>query len=463
MKNVVLWFRTDLRLDDNPALDRALAFGCKKALFIKTPQQWQQHHKAAIQIDFIERHLGLLRHQLAQLNIELEVLEAPDFKAQVVLLSEFCDQHKVDTVYANSELELNERARDQRAIEAGINLSLTQADTILPLGQVTNQQGQMYKVFTPYKKVWLQHIQQFSWPLSRELPKFSEYVEQDKDRCSSKWPLADKFAKDHWPKFVREDVHSYREKRDFPAEPMTSKLSPYLAIGAISVRTLCKQLIDLYPEVIEQKDTGISVWLSEIIWREFYRNLLHTYPNLIKGGCFIEKYNALPWPDAATHFALWCAGKTGFPIVDAAMRQLNQTGWMHNRLRMIVASFLTKNLLVNWRLGETYFMSKLIDGDFAANNGGWQWSASTGCDAQPYFRVFNPISQSKKFDPEAKFIRKFLPELENVPDKYIHEPQTYLAATGASDKYWPAIVDLKSSRLQAIEFYGMDNEQSATA
>jgi deoxyribodipyrimidine photo-lyase len=177
------------------------------------------------------------------------------------------------------------------------------------------------------------------------------------------------------------------------------------------------------------------------------------FPRLSKEKSFNPKYDGLLWPDHSCEFEMWKEGKTGFPIIDAAMRQLHSTGWMHNRLRMIVASFLTKNLLVNWRLGERYFMTKLIDGDLAANNGGWQWSAGTGCDAQPYFRVFNPISQSKKFDPDGSFIRKYLPELKNVPDKFIHEPYEFLKQKGNSDQYWPPIVDLKSSRAEAIEFY----------
>lgn len=465
MTNVLLWFRNDLRIDDNPALDRALAFGCKKALFIATPKQWQSHNKAAIQQDFIARHLTLLSHQLSQLGIELEVIEVADFAEQVEYLTELCQREHIDTVFANSELELNENQRDNQLVAQGVNLSLTQADTILPLGQVTNQQGQMYRVFTPYKKAWLQHIKSHAWPLHRSLPQFELYHESETEqpRLSANWCLADKYMAEIWPQFLQQHIHHYHQQRDFPAQDMTSKLSPYLAIGAISASTLCQQVLMLYPEQAEQKDTGVGVWLAEIIWREFYRNLLYFCPNLIKGYCFVSKYDNLPWPDSERHFRLWSEAKTGFPIVDAAIRQLQQTGWMHNRLRMIVASFLTKNLLVNWRMGESYFMQHLIDGDFAANNGGWQWSASTGCDAQPYFRVFNPVSQSKKFDPTGEFIRNYLPELENVPDKYIHEPQVYLAATGQADKYWPQIVDLKLSRQQAIEFYGANNEQSATA
>lgn len=463
MANVLLWFRNDLRLDDNPALDRALAFGCKHAIYIKTPQQWQQHDKSQIQIELIERHLEMLAYQLEFVGIKLDVVEVPDFKSQVSFLTAKCQQQAIETIFANTELELNENLRDQAIQAAGINLKLTQADTILPLGQVINQQGQMYRVFTPYKKAWLQQIRSHAWPLASELPDIPLYEEANKPRLSSAWRLADSVLTDVWPVFLHEHIHKYQDLRDLPYDDMTSKLSPYLAIGAISVRTLCIQVLHMYPQVVDEKDTGASVWLSEIIWREFYRNLLFHCPELIKGGCFVKKYNHLVWPNTGVNFQLWSEAKTGFPIIDAAMRQLHQTGWMHNRLRMVVASFLSKNLLVNWQLGQRHFMQYLIDGDFAANNGGWQWSASTGCDAQPYFRVFNPVSQSKKFDPEGHFIRKYLPELENVPAKHIHQPQVYLAATGQEEKYWPAVVDLKLSRQQAIEFYGMSNEQSRIA
>ena len=191
-----------------------------------------------------------------------------------------------------------------------------------------------------------------------------------------------------------------------------------------------------------------------MIWREFYRHLLFHFPNLCQHKNFNAKYNNLPWPNNAQYIQAWQQGKTGYPIVDAAMRQLNQTGWMHNRLRMIVGSFLTKHLLVDWRLGEQYFMSKLIDGDLAANNGGWQWCAGTGCDAQPYFRIFNPITQSERFDACGDFIRKYVPELTDVPNQYIHFPHDYLATqTHYSTMYCSPIVEHKEARSAALAFY----------
>ena len=244
----------------------------------------------------------------------------------------------------------------------------------------------------------------------------------------------------------------YEELRDIPSIKGTSGLSPYLAIGAISPRYLLSVLLNNHPDLLTAEDSPEFSWLNELIWREFYRHLLFHFPDLCKHKCFKEKYQLTAWPNHLPYFKAWCEGKTGYPIVDAAMRQLNQTGWMHNRLRMIVASFLTKHLLIDWRWGEKYFMEQLIDGDLAANNGGWQWAASTGCDAQPYFRIFNPTRQSEKFDPKGNFIRKYLPELKEIPDKAIHSPHSYIKKHNLA-LYWPTIVEHKEARIIALSFY----------
>lgn len=462
MSNTLLWFRNDLRIDDNPALERALKQGCKKALFFKTEKQWQLHDMAEIKQDFIMRHVFLLKSQLKPLGIELEVVEVNDYKEQTHWLINYCQKHSVATIFANTELELNEVIRDNALINSGVKLDLSQADTVLPLGIVLNKQGEMFKVFTPFKKEWLSHFAS----VNTELPPTANLpVEHTDDTSgvSKEWPLASVFLQQNWSKFLTYRIEQYHNNRDIPALPGTARVSPYLAIGAISAKRLVSDVYMHYQGYLTEHNEGAQVWLSEIIWREFYRNLLFHYPNLIKGKSFVAKYDNLLWPEQTGLFEKWCEAKTGFPIVDAAMRQLTQIGWMHNRLRMVVASFLTKNLLVDWRLGERFFMQHLIDGDFAANNGGWQWSASTGCDAQPYFRVFNPVSQSKKFDPNGEFIRKYLPELKNVPDKHIHQPHKYLAETGQSSLYWPELVDLKITRQQAIEFYGMKYDSANQA
>lgn len=469
LKTSLVWFRNDLRIDDNPALFQALRANTTLALFFLTESQWQRFHMAPIKVDFIKRHIALLQAQLAKINVKLHVLKADDFAKQQTLIRDFVHQHEVEQVYANQELELDERQRDESLINAGLPLQLFEADVIVNKGTVLNKEGSMYRVFSAFKRAWLTQVklsgfsycdidsaglcserqQQWQSAMAIDTP------EQADTSLSAKWPLSIDVQRHTLPNFYQNKLAQYAVNRDIPGVKGTSGISPYLAIGAISVRTILRQLLQRHPDLLDQPDSPEFSWLNELIWRDFYRHLLHHYPELIKGRSFNRKYDQLQWPMTSDVFQLWCEGKTGFPIIDAAMRQLKQTGWMHNRLRMIVASFLTKNLLVNWRLGERFFMQHLIDGDFAANNGGWQWSAGTGCDAQPYFRVFNPQSQSKKFDPSGTFIRKYLPELNEVPDKYIHAPYSYLIEQGQAERYWPEIVDLKQSRLEAIAFYGM--------
>ncbi|PIO48640.1 MAG: hypothetical protein CMR00_03965 [[Chlorobium] sp. 445] len=219
-----------------------------------------------------------------------------------------------------------------------------------------------------------------------------------------------------------------KKKRDYPSEDGTSLLSAHLRFGTVSVREILDQAKIVLEDAKSEEKLSIETFISEIIWRDFYFQILDHFPFVEKESFKTEMRN-IKWENREDYFEAWKNGRTGFPIVDAAMRQLNQTGWMHNRLRMIVASFLVKDLLIDWRWGEKYFMQKLVDGDMAANNGGWQWSASTGTDSQPYFRIFNPISQAQKFDPKGSFIKKFLPELSKVPEKYIHNPAELLQSS----------------------------------
>ncbi|MDN3651930.1 deoxyribodipyrimidine photo-lyase [Thalassotalea ponticola] len=462
--NSLLWLRSDVRIDDNPALDFALAQQTKRAIFMTTPKQWRSHNMAPIKVDFILRHLQLLQQQLAHLGIELDVVEVDDFQQQVIFLQQYCQQHQINHIIANQELEVNERQRDEAVSQLPLSLTLFEADVIVPKGKVLNKQGQMFKVFTPFKKAWLSylidHYDQlieptrvpYSTPVAEEAREITFKTAFD-TISSAQWPLANDYLNQVLPTFLSEKVTDYQTLRDIPSVKATSGLSPYLAIGAISAKTVVRALLRRDPEVLSHQSGGTFCWLNEIIWREFYRHLLDHFPKLAKGKSFNAKYDDLPWVGNAANLLAWQQGKTGYPIVDAAMRQLVKTGWMHNRLRMIVASFLSKHLLLDWRLGEQFFSQHLIDGDLAANNGGWQWAAGTGCDAQPYFRIFNPISQSEKFDPNGIFIRKYIPELAHVPDKYIHFPHQFLAKEQSSDCYWPAIVDHKQARLAALEFY----------
>ena len=461
---MILWFRNDLRTHDNPALHHFMNTPCsgefdkapRKAIFFISEQQWQVHDWSPIKIDFVKRHAKALVQELASLNIELKLVHAPDFSTQITYLKTHCLQHNIQTVFANSELEYNEQQRDKSCTAQGIPLKLFEADVIVPKGQVLNQSGTMFKVFTPFKKAWLKHVKQFGFEyLGKIETNTSVDVELTVDRentVSSAWPLARDYELNTLPTFFQDKVTSYASHRDIPSIKGTSGISPYLAAGVISPRYVLISLLNRFPDILIATDTEEFSWLNEIIWREFYRHLLFHEQRLCKQQCFNQKYKDVQWHNNKELFNAWCEGKTGYPLVDAAMRQLNQTGWMHNRLRMVVASFLTKHLLIDWRLGEKYFMQQLIDGDLASNNGGWQWAASTGCDAQPYFRVFNPIRQSERFDPNGEFIRKYLPELESIPDKHIHFPHQYIA-NNKLQQYWQPIVEHKEARLKALAFY----------
>ncbi|KNH15137.1 deoxyribodipyrimidine photolyase [Vibrio cyclitrophicus ZF264] len=472
----ILWIRRDLRIHDNPALVAAVENGVTNAVFISTPQQWQQHDLAPIKADFIYRHLKQLELQLAEFGITLLHLKATDFDDQAAQLTRLYNELDAKCVYTNSEPEVDEQLRDKRLIASGIKLKMTDCDTILPLGSVLNKQGEMFKVFTPFKNAWLKEVQvkgiqcspasiiqaeptqteRLNTQLSGDLTphKLSDEYDFDFPRVDSdRWPLSQDVLNSVIPNFLANKVNDYGKFRDIPSIKGTSGLSPYLTIGAVSPRWLAIQLIQQQPDLLFDTQLPAFSWLNELIWRDFYKHLMFHHPRLVKGANFQQKYNGLDWYQDHPSFKAWCEGKTGYPLVDAAMRQLVETGWMHNRLRMVVASFLTKHLLIDWRWGERFFMSHLIDGDFSANNGGWQWASSTGCDAQPYFRIFNPITQSEKFDPKGIFIRKYIPELQKIPDKHVHFPHDYIKKNGINSEYWQPIVEHKEARLRALAFF----------
>lgn len=464
----LIWFRKDLRIHDNLALtcatEKASESGLCKAVFISTPKQWQSHNMAPIQVDFIERHLNVLTEQLAHLGIELEYLEATDYNDQVAVLLRYCEENAIEHIYANSEVEINEQARDEKVRQQfeknTLSFQLFESDVIVNKGNVVKADNSMYKVFTPFKNAWInqliKHYIVISKPpiaVSNPIKKIKKININTTKICSKKWPLVTDISSHVMPAFIEEKHDDYKQYRDFPALKGTSGVSPYLAIGAISAKYLLFTVLQKHPHLLDNPKADVFCWVNELAWRDFYKHLLFHFPQLCKHQNFQTKYDGLIWQNVPENFQAWCEGKTGYPLVDAAMKQLVNTGWMHNRLRMVVASFLTKHLLIDWRFGERFFMENLIDGDFSANNGGWQWAASTGCDAQPYFRIFNPITQSERFDPDGSFIKKHLPELKNVPAKQIHFPHKYLASINQSHVYHEPIVDHKTARLNALEFY----------
>ncbi|MDF2529742.1 MAG: phrB, partial [Gammaproteobacteria bacterium] len=374
-------------------------------------------------------------------------------------------------LYFNKQYEYDELNRDEIAIKLFQSESLEVHDfddqLILAPGRVLSQAKQAFKVFTPFKRKWwatLDEVDQRLVPLPkkqakmliapsnvpRSLPGFRSAIDE------SLWPAGERYAHKQLEQFCERGLFDYSVNRDFPAIDGTSRLSPYLAQGVISARQCLKAVLDVLGAKRVQDiflHQGPSVWLNEFVWREFYKHILYFYPRVSKNLPFKPETQRLAWQNDKGLFKAWCVGNTGFPIVDAAMRQLNATGWMHNRLRMITAMFLTKTLLINWQWGEQYFSEHLIDCDLSANNGGWQWSASTGTDAVPYFRIFNPTTQSQKYDPDGRFIRQYCPELSAFDNKSIHQPYAKQAELAKKSGYPPPIVDYKLNRELAISMF----------
>jgi len=331
---------------------------------------------------------------------------------------------------------------------------------MLAPGSVMTGSHEMYKVFTPFKNAFIKRLKEalpecVAAPAVRgeaikELPELTfDYPQQPFDETLL--PADEKAAIAQLRQFCKQDAACYDARRDFPAIEGTSRLSACLALGAISPRQCLHRLLAEQPQALE--GGAGSVWLNELIWREFYRHLMTYHPDLCKHRPFIGWTDNVKWQSNDRLLKAWQTGQTGYPIVDAAMRQLNETGWMHNRLRMITASFLVKDLLIDWRIGERYFISQLIDGDLAANNGGWQWAASTGTDAAPYFRILNPTTQGQKFDADGEFIRRWVPELNGIPAKAIHEPWAWADKQRVKLDYPRPVVDHKQARVATLAAY----------
>ena len=472
----LVWFRNDLRVHDNTALHRAVSSSRNvAAIFIACPQTWRDHDEGDKLVAFRLACLRELQQNLSERNIPLYFLQLNDFGEVPKALQKIAKKLEIDALFANAEYPFNERRRDDSVRvalkEINVPAEYSTDRTLVPPGAVKTGGGEPYKVFTPFKRAFISQCGAIGFaplpaPRKRAAADWPQWLEVDgpenlrqtiPDNLPGYTPVAmengkllgwrpgEKAAIQRLRDFG-EVIDGYEDERDFPAIDATSRLSPYLNCGAISVRQCAHMALDFNDGRWAGGSDGISCWLSELLWREFYTHLIVAFPRLCKYKPFKPETEGVQWSGNESGFQCWCDGETGVPIVDAAMRQLRQTGWMHNRLRMIVASFLTKNLLVDWRWGERYFMQQLIDGDFASNNGGWQWAASTGTDAAPYFRVFNPYSQSQKFDPRGEFIRRFVPELAELSDKEIHCPPELSA-------YPPPICDVKETRKRAIEAF----------
>ncbi|EKP0276719.1 deoxyribodipyrimidine photo-lyase [Aeromonas sp. MR19] len=466
----LVWFRNDLRLADNPALRHACAeTGEVAALFVISPTQWRQHKMAPIRQRFMLAQVDALGRELAALGIQLHLLRVETFAELPAALVALSRELGATHLYANQAIELDEQRRD-RAVSAVLAEQETSCHwfngcCVLPPGRVLTGSGEMFKVFTPFSRAWLKALEEDGFvihrapaprgePLSWQPLADRALVDADLGEVTPdpRWPVGEAEAVRRLHAFLERAVLDYGETRDFPAQAGTSILSPYLAVGIISPRQCVGALQQRLGYRPQSKAQPGFVWLNELVWRDFYRHLLVLVPTLSMNLPFKPETAALPWGWDPEALAAWSEGRTGYPIVDAAMRCLNATGWMHNRLRMIVASFLTKDLHIHWRLGEDYFMSQLIDGDLAANNGGWQWAAGTGADAAPYFRVFNPTTQGQRFDPQGDFIRTWVTELADVPAAYVHQPHDWLRLKGG--RGYPApMVDHAVARVRAIEMF----------
>ena len=511
----LMWFRRDLRIHDNTALaalcERANADNAQvSAVFFLTPEQWQAHDMSLTQLDHIARTLPILAKDLqTHLNIKLTVQVIADFAGCNAQLIDLCTENNIRCVMANHEYEGNEITRDElltkQLVDIDIEFIRWHDQCILPPQTITTNDDSMYQVFTPFYKKWRQtldvgNIQVHKAPsitnnkVDLKLSKLSadtseaievlcketvsnykqhlqsseiyKHIDMDTQlsQARSAYPAGEIAACHRLEQFIAEDIDSYDISRDVPSLQATSQLSAYLTIGAISPR-LCylqasKALGELHGNDVNNFDSfnnsDINRWISELAWRDFYRHVLVEKPALIRHQAYKHETDTkINWSYNQDDFAAWCEGKTGVPLVDAAMRCLNTTGFMHNRLRMVTAMFLTKDLLIDWRLGERYFMQQLIDGDFASNNGGWQWSASTGTDAAPYFRIMNPFSQAKTHDSDAIFIKTWLPELKEIPAIILHSEdkmRKLLSTSGQLVKinYPKPMVEHKVARQLAI-------------
>ncbi|MFK7960274.1 MAG: deoxyribodipyrimidine photo-lyase [Phycisphaerales bacterium] len=462
----LVWFRTDLRLHDHAALAAAAAAEERGmvAVFVLCPGQWAEHDLADIRVDFVRRTLGVLSADLAARNIALRILTVDGYADVPDALADLAAAEDCDAVWFNAAYEVNEAQRDAAVRAAfgrhGRGVHTFHDQCIVEPGTVRTGTGGPYTVFTPFKKNLLGRLRDGGLPAVQPAPAKRDAMVGRPDPIPADiegypappaamvecWPAGEAEALRRLDAFAAQRMGGYKDTRDLAADDTTSRLSPHLAIGTISVRHCLEVAAEANDGQLLDGREGIATWISELVWRDFYRHVMVAFPRVSMHRAFKEKTEALAWRDDAGEFQAWCEGRTGYPIVDAGMRQLLAEGWMHNRLRMITAMFLTKDLYIDWRMGERHFMRHLIDGDLASNNGGWQWSASTGTDAQPYFRIFNPITQGQRFDADGTYIRRWVPELADLKGKAIHEPWKRDGLFEQRDGYPRPIVDHSAAR-----------------
>ncbi|WP_298713665.1 deoxyribodipyrimidine photo-lyase [Chitinophaga sp.] len=427
MKVVICWFRRDLRLHDHAALYHALrsGFPVVPVFIFDTDILDDLEDRADRRLQFIHDALAGMQVKLLTMGSTMHVF----YGTPAAAFRHFTEVYEVARVYANHDYEPYARQRDESMAaqlgRQGIGFTTYKDQVIFEKGEVLKDNGAPYTVFTPYSRKWKAALEPFflkSYPTEQY---FKHFHLQDERPVPALPDIGFETTRHDFPPPDPEDalIKHYDKTRDYPALHGTSRLSVHLRFGTVSIRELARRAMQLN-----------ETFLNELIWREFYQMILWHFPDVVHTS-FRKEYDKIQWRNNEREFFAWCEGQTGYPIVDAGMRELNETGFMHNRVRMVVASFLTKHLLIDWRWGEAYFAKKLLDYDLAANNGGWQWAAGSGCDAAPYFRVFNPTLQAQKFDKEGKYIRRWVPEIDGL-------------------QYVQPIVNHEMARKRALEVYG---------
>jgi deoxyribodipyrimidine photo-lyase len=465
--SALAWLRRDLRLDDNAALGRALAAHARVfcAFVFDTEILDALAARADRRVDFIWQSVRELREALRQAGGDLIVLhgrareEVPRLAAAL----------GVAEVVAAEDYEPAAVARDREVADRlradGIGFTPVKDAVVFAGSELLTRAGRPFTVFTPYRNAWLKLVGEAELaprlaredlkhlarpPMDTPLPELRELGFEPTDLAAAGIRPGESGARETLEAFLAR-IDRYHEERDYPAREAASGLSIHNRFGTVSIRRLVRA-------ARARRSAGADCWLAELIWRDFFFQVLQHHPQAARES-FRAGFARIEWPNDERLFAAWCEGRTGYPLVDAALRQLNSTGNMHNRLRMVAASFLVKDLLVDWRRGERYFAAKLNDFDLAANNGNWQWAASTGCDAQPWFRIFNPVAQSERYDAQGEFIRRWVPELANIPAKFIHAPWRMSPAMQSAcgcviGRDYPApVVDHSVQRERALAFY----------
>lgn len=427
MENVsIFWFRRDLRSHDNRGLSQALKEGhpvIPVFIFDRDILDDLQNERDP-RVMFIHQQVQKLHEQFKQYNSGFKVFHSTPIEA----FSKLQAQYKIEKVFANRDYEPYARRRDEQITQLlkahGAELILVKDQVIFDPEEILNDECKPYKVFTPYKNKWRERLKPNDLERSDSDQQLNNLLKFDAESVPSLEVIGFKESDLEIPEphFQEEILSKYQERRNFPGIKSTSRLGIHLRHGTVSIR-----------EAVQKGTEYSDTWLDELIWREFYMMILYHWPKVVECA-FKPAYDRIEWINDEEAFDRWCEGKTGYPIVDAGMRELNETGFMHNRLRMITSSFLSKMLLIDWRWGESYFAEKLLDYELASNNGGWQWAAGTGTDAQPYFRIFNPYSQTEKFDKDLSYIRKWVNEFE-------------------TDEYPEPIIDYKFARERALETY----------